>query len=133
MSKIVPEVTEKTTVSVMEKLIKPIFAETISKIDNQTEAMTVFSRCLALAQEDTPEARIAIVKELSSLKISDQAAIDSVKKYIEQYIEANEKEIAELTAQLAEIKEQNSKIVEENVSSEEEQVEIPSDDNGVQV
>lgn len=128
LAEVVPDVTKQTVLATINDLIKPIFAEIIAKVDNQNEALTVFSRCLALAQENTPEAKMAIIRELSSIKISDKESIESVRRIVEAYIEANKEEMAELTAQLQEIKAQNAEVIGD------ETVETPVDaDNGIQI
>ncbi len=114
MSKIIPDTTKDTVLATIREFITPYFAKIESEFSNVENAMTVFSRCLALAQENTPEARIAITKELSSLSLSDQEAISNVEKHLREFMEEQAAKMEELTAKLENIRETNQEIVQEN-------------------
>lgn len=89
IKQIIPDSTKNTVLTTIEKFITPYFANIEAQFENVENALTVFSRCLALAQENTPEARIAITKELSSLSLSDQVAISNVQKNLQEFMEGS--------------------------------------------
>ena len=117
MNKIIPDSTKSTVLATVEKFITPYFAQIESQFENLENAMTVFSRCLALAQENTPESKIAITQELSSLSLSDQVAISNVEKRLREFIEEQNKKMADLVAKLNNIQAVNSEIVNENTEN----------------
>lgn len=113
ISKVIPEATKQTVLATIEEFITPIFSEL--KLDNEEmrNAFTVFSRCFALAQENTPESRIAITQELSSLKFSDQETISRVRDEIQKFIAEQIAHNAEILKKMEEIEQSNKQIIEQ--------------------
>ncbi len=112
IKQIIPDSTKTTVLTTIEKFITPYFANIEAQFENVENALTVFSRCLALAQENTPEARIAITQELSSLSLSDQVAISNVQKNLQEFMEAQNKQMADLVLKLNDMHDKNTEIVE---------------------
>ena len=132
VEKVLPRTARDIIVKALEDLMTPYFAKMEASNEQTQEAMTVLCRCFALAQEDTPESKIAITKELSSLKLSDKASITQVEERIQAFVKENNDKMLEVLKKLDEMKANNEQIVEE--SEKEEVVEEPKDfDNGTQI
>lgn len=91
----------------LNKFLKEIFGPSFDKISESLkstqEICRVLARCMVLAQEDTPEARLAIIKELTNLNEGDKDLAAQVKAIIaEQQAEqqAAEKQKADAIAEL---------------------------------
>ena len=125
VKKYVPDTTKEIVVAIIKETIAPIFAELKLENEEMRNALTVFSRCFALAQENTPEAKIAIVQELSSLKLSDQESISRVKSTIEQFIAEQTAKMAEILAKMQNIEDTNRQIVEQANPEVEVRVDLP--------
>ena len=69
--------------------LTPILNQYNIKFSDTDEAMKTLLRCFTLSQEDTPEARLAIAKELEKLSTNDAATTDKVKAIVQQAIEEN--------------------------------------------
>ena len=130
LTKIVPQQTKEAITECVERLITPIFAQMQGHMVEIEQAMNVFAKCFALSQENTPEARKAILDELTSLKVGDLKLIDSVKAYIENLVaQQNANYQATLNA-IREIGAKNQQVLDETQSdSAEEKV----SDNGTQI
>ena len=130
LRKQVPALTESTVKKAVEEIIIPYFIKTQVSIEEQENAILVFSRCMALAQENTPEAKIAITKELSSLKLSDKATIAAIEKHIMDFMAETDRRQKELLEKMAEMEAHNQKIIEEKKQEEivEEIVEEPKEE-----
>ena len=129
ISKIIPDTTKEVVVANIEKVIAPMFTQ--MKADNVElmRAMGVFAQCMALAQEDTPESRTAIIELLSGLNISDEKTLAQVKAYIEKLIADNFASYKEVLDSINEINESNQKILEENDKPVEEEVKVEENKN----
>lgn len=125
---VVPEATKEIVLNTIQDLIAPYLAKIELGFGDVQEVLVVLCRCFALMQEDTPEARIAITKELSSLKLSDKASISLIEGKINEFIKEQGDRMAELVQKLDNIKSENKEIVEKS----EEIIEKPSDD-GTQI
>lgn len=119
-STVTPEVKAK-----VEEAIKNALKEPFEKMDANNlrtmQAMAVFSKCMALAQEDTAESRKAIIDELASLEIGDLATLEQIRKFIAEEVNAKNKVFEENMAKLQAIKEENSKNVTEEEPVKEEE------------
>ena len=84
------------------------------ELDNEDmrNALTVFSRCFALAQENTPESRAAIIQELSTLKISDQEAIQNVKAQLDEFIKKQNENFVSILTKMQQMEDANKQIIE---------------------
>lgn len=95
----------------LETTIVPLFEQYNIKINYTEETCKVLARCFALAQENTPEARLAIINELTKFKNTEQDLTEEVKKIINEEIERNNAEKAQLNKTIEELKEANQKVV----------------------
>ena len=83
--------------------------EIIAYEKKSSDIMIAFSKILALAQENTPEARKAILEVIQELGIINNTAVESAKKTIERQEEAKKAEEAKKTDDLNKIVEETSK------------------------
>ena len=83
--------------------------EIIAYEKKSSEIMIAFSKILSLAQENTPEARKAILEVIQELGIINNTAVESAKKTIEKQEEAKKAEEAKKTDDLNKIVEETSK------------------------
>ena len=100
--------------------------------------MAVFAKCMALSQEDTPEARRAVLDELAGLKIGDINVVEAAKKYIEELIKSHQAEMEDMLNKIQAIIDANKQIAPETPSEPEtpessEPEEIPQGDDGTQI
>lgn len=86
--------------------------EIIAYEKKSSDIMIAFSKILALAQENTPEARKAILEVIQELGIINNTAVESAKKTIEKQEEAKKAEEAKKTDDLNKIVEETSKPTE---------------------
>jgi len=111
MNKIIPDVTKTTVIATIKNVVEPMFVNMQSEMIDMANAMSVFAKCFALGQENTPEARLAILQALQGLKISDQNILESTKAYIEDLVKRSEKTYQDTMAALTNI-ESNKKEAE---------------------
>lgn len=83
--------------------------EIIAYEKKSSDIMIAFSKILALAQENTPEARKAILEVIQELGIINNTAVESAKKTIERQEEAKKAEEAKKNDELNKIVEETSK------------------------
>ena len=128
IEKVIPGTTKETVLATMQDVVMPFFTDLLTKLNLKVEdlgnALTVFSRCFALSLENTPESKIAITQELSSLKLSDQEAISAVRSSIEAFIKQENEKMVEIMKKMSRIEETNKQIIgsakkEESVAEEE--------------
>lgn len=129
LQKLVPDQTKAAVTESVEKIITPLFAQTQAHMGEIEKAMAVFAKCFALSQENTPEARKAILDELTSLKIGDANTIEEVKKYIENLVAESAKTYQETLAAIRELGAKNQEIID----STDAIVGSTSDDDGTQI
>lgn len=125
---VVPDVTKEIVLKNIEELIIPYFSKLDLGFNDIQEMLVVFCRCFALMQENTPESRIAITKELASLKLSDKASINMIESKINDFIKDQSNKMAALTQKLSDLKTENKEIVESSTEHHEEPV-----DDGTQI
>lgn len=128
LSDIVPETTKNIIIQSVRDFIEPMFAQ--MKADNveMMKALGVFAKVLALAQEDTPESRIAIINMLSELKISDEKTLAEVKSYIDKFFADNLKKYEDILKKIEEIGAASKEIIGEEEESSESKPEAPAED-----
>lgn len=97
--------------SFLQETILPLFEQYNVKINYTEETCKVLARCFALSQENTPEARLAIINELTKFKTAEKDLNEEVTKIINEQIAKNEEEKAQLNKTIAELKEANEKVV----------------------
>ena len=95
----------------LENTILPIIQQYNIKIEYTEETCKVLARCFALAQENTPEARLAIINELTVFKNTEQNLNDEVRKIINEEIERNNQEKDQLAQTIEELKQANQQVV----------------------
>ena len=136
VKEVLPDTTKEIVLNTIQELITPYFAKLEVGFNDIQEMLVVFCRCFALAQEDTPEARIAITKELASLKLSDKASIALIENKINEFIKDQGDRMAEVLKNLGDIKNKNQEIVDSSEKESEpeqpEEEEKPLDD-GTQI
>lgn len=125
METLVPQITEKVVLDTVTKVIQPMFGETKADYVEIMRGLQVFAKCTALAQENTPEAKRAILDELSGLKIGDLETIDEVKRYIEELVARQTKAFEDAMTAIKEIGEKQSSYIGEEPKVEEPKVEEP--------
>lgn len=128
VAKLVPEQTQAAVAAAMETAISPLFTKFVQTSKDTSEAVKTLSKCFVLAQEGTPESRIAIVNELSKINVDDNNLVGEVKDFI---VQATEKLKAEMDAKLASlnvIQEANEKIINEETEKEEKSEVVNTDD-----
>ena len=122
VAKVVPEATKEIVTATIKDLIMPVFTEMKLDSEETKNALTVFSRCFALAQENTPEARIAITQELSSLKLGDQASIAAVKQQLEDFVAKQNQNFLSIMEKMQKMEQTNKNIIEQSSGSVQEEV-----------
>ena len=124
VQKIIPETIKKINFSVIEEKIVPALKEILVginvKLEEGTNALITFARCLALSQENTPEAKLAITKELSSLKISDKETIAKIENEITEFMNRQTEHYQEIVEKIKSLEEYNKEIVMKNESEQKE-------------
>lgn len=85
--------------------LTPLLTKYDEKLEVTNSIMKTMVRCMLLAQENTPEARLAVIKELTELKTNEEdlakevkAMIDNEVKKIEEQNQKRDEAIAELKA-----------------------------------
>ena len=131
VKEVLPEATKQIVLDTIKEIIAPYFSKIEANSEDIQNMMVVFCRCFALAQENTPEARIAITKELASLKLSDKSMITAIEEKINGFIRENSDKMAEVLLKLNNIKEENKEIIEE--AKPEEVIPAEPTDDGTQI
>lgn len=83
----------ETVNKVLEKVLGETFTKYLEKTDKIDETMRVLTRCFVLSQENTPEARLAIIQELTNLETNQQDLTNKVKAMILEEISKNNAEV----------------------------------------
>lgn len=135
INEIVPETTKETVVTTVQDVITPIFNQLLADSADTKRIMSVFAKCMALAQKEGSESEI--IDELMNLKIGNQDTLEGLKKYIEDMIEQHEKTYRDTLEAINKIGQTNKEIVEKSEPKELEQKETaPVEkkvDNGTQI
>ena len=80
------------------------------KIDNMDECMKVLCRCFVLAQNDTPENRLAIINELTNLSNSDKDLSEQIRNIIREEQKKQQQNIIERDRAIESLKENNESL-----------------------
>ena len=138
-NRIVPETTKQVVIAQTEETLKPVFAKTAAYQEDIIRVLGILVKCIALMQEDTPDARRAILAELANLNIGDMKVIEDARKFIDQYFDTKMAELKGTLNKLDEVIEKNKELANktagisnEPVKEIEEIEEIPTDD-GTQI
>ena len=100
--------TSKAVNAFMEKSLGPSFDMFGEKLKEINEMCASMARCMVLAQENTPEARLAIIQELSKTNEKAQDLAEEVKKIVHDEMSATEKEKQEKIDTLKDLEEKNN-------------------------
>lgn len=111
MNKLVPETTKQVILKETEEVLTPIFAKTSAYQEEIIRVLAVFIKCFALLQENTPEAKSAILNELANLNVGDNAVIEQAKSIIEQFAQEKLNDLNKLMGKLRDITEKNQAVV----------------------
>ena len=120
LAKLLPDMVKETVLASIKEVLAPMFSELKADNVETSKAMGVFAKCLALAQQDTPEARTAIINELSNLKISDEKTLAEIKVYIDELVKQSLKDYNDTMASIKEIKQVSEEILNNNKPEEKE-------------
>ena len=86
VAEIVPDSTKQTVLVVMKEVFEPMFSQVTAYQSDIVTGLSVLAKCTALAQENTPESRKAILDELTSTKIGDMKTIEEAKQVIDNFV-----------------------------------------------
>lgn len=100
--------TSKAVNAFMEKILGPSFDMFSEKLKEINEMCASMAKCMVLAQENTPEARLAIIQELSKTNEKAQDLAEEVKKIVHDEMSATEKEKQEKIDTLKDLEEKNN-------------------------
>ena len=100
--------TSKAVNAFMEKILGPSFDMFGEKLKEINEMCASMARCMVLAQENTPEARLAIIQELSKTNEKAQDLAEEVKKIVHDEMSATEKEKQGKIDTLKDLEEKNN-------------------------
>lgn len=110
LAELVPDTTKKAVIANIREVIAPLFAEIVAKEEENTNTTAVLVKCIALQQEGTPEARRAILDELSNLKVGDDKTIEEAKATITKYVEDKIHDLDEVMTQLNSVIDKNKEV-----------------------
>lgn len=128
--KIIPEATKNAVIENTKYVIEPMFNQIVQDGALARELMGIMVKCMVLMQQNTPEAKIAILDEFEKLKgIVDLDSIANIKKYIEEAVAQHDKVYEETLARINSIGERHQESIEE---PKEEPKSAPKD-NGTQI
>lgn len=100
--------TSKAVNAFMEKILGPSFDMFSEKLKEINEMCASMAKCMVLAQENTPEARLAIIQELSKTNKKAQDLAEEVKRIVHDEMSATEKEKQEKIDTLKDLEEKNN-------------------------
>lgn len=103
--------TAKAIENFLNGSLNDIIENILTKIDGTNECMQTFCRCLILAQDGTPESRLAIVSELTKLLTSDEKLSNQIRAIIKEEQEKQQAAIAQRDKAIEELKESNENLV----------------------
>ena len=98
------------TETFLKNTIMPIMEKYNVNMEFMDKTMKAMARCFMLAQENTPEARLAIVEELTKLNNNEKDLREEVKEIIEKEVAKSKEETAKLTQDLEDLKRANQEM-----------------------
>lgn len=136
VSKVIPEAAKEAVLANTKEVLKPMFSEITGYQQDIIRVVGILVKCIALMQEGTPDARRAILAELSNLNIGDMQVIEQAKKFIDEYFAKKVADMEGIMGSLDKIIEQNkNENTKDNTGAveevKEEDVQEPVD-NGTQ-
>ena len=135
MEKVVPETTKQVIIENTKEVIEPIFVKTSAYQEEIIRVLAVLIKCIALMQEDTPDAKRAVLSELANLNVGDRKVIDDAKSFLEQYFADKMNELNTVLAGLNNIIDKNKEIVDKTaqIAQSEPVQEEPSGEDTAQL
>lgn len=88
----------------------PSFDELSKSLTDITATCQSMARCMVLSQENTPEARLAIIQELSANSKKAETLADEVKKIVHAEIETNKQAEQDKLDMIKELEEKNNSL-----------------------
>lgn len=107
---IVPETTKAVVAQNIKEVVAPMFAQTAAYQEDIVRVLGILVKCIALMQEDTPDARRAILAELANLNIGDMKVIEEARNFIDQYFAGKMAELQGTLNKLDEVIEKNQEV-----------------------
>lgn len=127
MSKNCYDIVEQINAEKTSDFLNNVMGKTIDgltdDISEMKKVMLSMCKCMLLAQENTPEARLSIITELTNLKNDDTELVKKIQSVIKNEQEKNAKKIEDRANAINELKEANKNlepISEKNDETEEE-------------
>lgn len=128
--KIVPEATKQAVAENLKESIEPVFEKVTEESALTREVMAILVECIILMQQNTPEAKIAIIDKLEQIKgVTDIESAETVKAYVSQAVAEHDKKYSETISRIEAIEKQLS----ESSADTEKETETESVDNGTQI
>lgn len=122
--KVLEKCTKEEIVAFLKNTIQPTVEKMLDKIDETNKISTTLCECFILAQEDTPEARLAIVEKLTNLQVANKELSEIIKQIIKDQQKEQEDLIAERDRTIQELKEANENIPTKETKEEPKKDEI---------
>lgn len=114
MSKNCYDIVEKINVEKTSDFLNNVMGKTIDgltdDISEMKKVMLSMCKCMLLAQENTPEARLSIITELTNLKTDDTELVKKIQSVIKNEQEKNAKKIEDRAKAISELKEANNNL-----------------------
>ena len=104
------DVNTKSINQFLQNTFGPAFEKISANLEVTDKTCTTLARCFILSQENTPEARLAIISELTNLQKTERTLADEVKAIIEKEVAANKQAQEAKAATLEALKEANESI-----------------------
>jgi len=95
-------------------IIGPALDTITLKVDSTNDCMKVFCRCFVLAQDDTPENRLAIINELTKLNDNDENLTNQIRAIVKEEQKAQEEKIIARDKAIEELKKNNAELVKKD-------------------
>lgn len=131
-NEVLPEATKNAVLKNTKTLVEPMFKQSVQDAALARQLMAIMVKCMVLMQQDTPEAKIAILEEFEKLNgIVDLDSIAAIKQYIDDQVSAHNKAYEDTLARLAAIGEHHQENLEEEKPEEPESE--PEPENGTQI
>lgn len=109
---------KKTVPETLENTFKPFLLDIKQSAEQAKEGVITLARCFILDQEGTPEARLAIIDELTKVQNANEEVADKVVEAINGAIEkAKELQDNKIKA-IQELEQANNNLLKENVENE---------------
>lgn len=99
----------------LEKTFTTVLNSITEKVDGTNECMKVICRCFVLAQNDTPENKLAIINELTNLNVNDEELTNKIRSIVKEEQEKQQEKIVARDKAIEDLKKSN-----ENLSAKED-------------